>query len=145
MKHVCSICNKVFKKRDAVIKISPAVIENANAAYISLDESFDDEDIIHSNCLRNYIETEKPSENIEISEDTEIMNRVTEFDPRALKAVIANSSIEPIRNDQVDNAIAGLKTLGVSHTKATDGVEKMLKENPNLKTQEILTKFPYGD
>jgi len=125
MKHACSVCNKFFQNRDAVIKISHATISNSNAAYVRLDECFDDEDIIHSDCLVNYADG---------------VETVVEIE----RPKVANPISEPVRNDKIQNSVTALKGFGVSDVDATKGVEKMLGENPGLTTQEILCGFPYG-
>ncbi len=127
MKHACSVCSEFFKNRDTVIKMSHAIICNANAAYIGLDESLDDEDIIHLDCLGHYANDSRSQAVVEIE-----------------RPKVANPISEPVRNDQIENSVTALKGFGVSGTDAIKGVEKMLGENPHLTTQEILCGFPYG-
>lgn len=128
MKHLCSVCEKIFKSRDMVTKISNVMVCNPDSVYIGLEESFDSEEIIHTECLKGYIgcadvvtETERP----------EVAN------PRI--PIVQTQS-----DDKTENAIAGLKNFGISHSRATEGVEKMLTENPELTTADLLSQFDYG-
>ncbi len=131
MKHACSVCNKFFQNRDTVIKMSPATVYNSHAAYIGLDESVCDEDIIHSDCLPNYTNGVEATMEIERPE-------------------VANPISDPVQvslsdqEDKITNAIGALKNMSVSSSDAENGVRKLLNENPNLTTQEILCGFPYG-
>ncbi len=128
VKHLCSVCEKIFKSKDVVTKISNAMVCNPDSVYIGLEESFDAEDIIHTECLKGYIgcvdvivEAERPE--------------------------VANARmplIQPQSDNKVENTITGLKNLGVSHSRATEGIEKMLAENPDLTTQDMMSQFNYG-
>jgi hypothetical protein len=128
MKHSCGVCDRVFNNRDAVIKISRAVVHNANAAYIGLDESFDDEDIIHSDCLNHYAGDTQTVVEIEYPK---VANTISDQVPSG-------------QEDKITNTVGCLKNMGVSHNEAEKEVKKMLDKNPSLTTQEILCSFPYG-
>ena len=128
MRHACSVCDKFFQNRDVVTKISNAMVCNPDSVYIGLEEAFDAEDIIHTECLKGYIgcadvivEVERP----------EVASPIT-------------MPVQTQSDDRIENALAGLKNFGISQSRAVEGVEKMLSENPNLTTQEILCGFPYG-
>lgn len=127
MKHLCSICEKVFRNRDAVIKISNAMVYNADSAYIGLEESFNDEDIIHSGCLKGYAGHTDPIMEIE---HPEVANPISDQVPLE-------------QEDKVTNTIGCLKNMGVPHAEAEREVKKSLQENPSLTTQEMICQFPY--
>lgn len=124
MKHLCDVCKKIFKSKDVVTKISNAMVCNPDSVYIGLEESFDSEEIIHTECLKGYIgcaDVEHP----------EVANPITTL-------------VQTQSDDKTENAIAGLKNFGISHSRATEGVEKMLAENPELTTADLLSQFDYG-
>ncbi len=133
MKHLCSVCEKIFKNRDMVTKISNMMVCNPDSVYIGLEESFDSEDIIHTECLKGYIGC-ADVERLEVANLT--MEQV--LTPPITPQVQTQS------DDKIENTIAGLINFGVSKSWATEGVTKMLAENPGLSTQDILSKFPYG-
>ncbi len=128
MKHLCSVCERVFKSRDVVTKISNAMVCNPNSVYIGLEESFDDEDIVHTECLKGYIGC---ADVIVEAEHPEVASPIT-------------TPVQTQSDDRVQNALAGLKNFGVSHSRAVEGVEKILAENPDLSTADIISRFPYG-
>ena len=124
VKHLCSVCEKVFKSRDMVTKISNVMVCNPDSVYIGLEESFDAEEIIHTECLKGYIgcaDVERP----------EVANPIIPI-------------VQTQPDDRVENTITGLKNLGVSHSRATEGITKMLAENPDLTTQDMMSQFDYG-
>ncbi len=128
MKHLCSVCEKVFKTKDVVTKISNAMVCNPNSVYIGLEESFDNEDIVHTECLKGYIGC---ADVIVEAEHPEVASPITTL-------------VQTQSDDKVENTITGLKNLGVSHSRATEGITKMLAENPDLSTQDMMSQFNYG-
>lgn len=128
MKHLCSVCEKIFKNRDVVTKISNAMVCNPDSVYIGLEELFDAEDIIHTKCLKGYIGC------------TDVI--IEAECPEAANTI--KSQIQTQSDDRIENTIAGLKAFGVLHSHAVKGVEKMLEKNPDLTTEDMLSRFDYG-
>lgn len=128
VKHLCSVCEKIFKNRDVVTKISNVMVCNPDSVYIGLEESFDAEEIIHTECLKGYIGC---ADVIVEAERPQVANPTT-------------PQIQTVSDDRIENAVMGLKNFGVTHSRAIEGVEKLLAESPDLTTEDILSRFDYG-